>query len=701
MDAMNRSLPHLVVFALGLAAVLWIAAGYIGASPLALAVTVSIGALYLVGARELLRYRRATATLEQANAALSQPPPSLGDWLAPLDPSLRQAVRLRVEGERVPLPAPALTPYLVGLLVLLGMLGTLLGMMLTLRGTGMALETATDLQAIRDSLAAPVKGLGFAFGTAIAGVATSAMLGLLSALCRRERQDAVHALDARIATTLHAHSQAHQRTQMLALLQQQADAMPTLVDRMHAMASALERHSLAANERQAQEQAAFHARAEDIHAQLAHAARQSIERNASESVRIAGEALRPAVEATMAALARDAGALHEAVAHAAQAQMQALAGGLESGHARIAALWEQALATQARANTQQAADLRDAMDRFTGTFEQRSAQLLDGLAGRLDATAGGLESAWRQALARQDAANEAMATRNGDALAAAAGTFEQHAAALLGHVDHAHAELQARLAAQDEQRLAAWTAQLASTGESLRGHWTQAGAQLAERQQQVCETLASTAREITAQSKAQAGDTIAEISRLVQAASEAPRAAADVVAELRQKLSDSMVRDSAMLEERAQLLGTLGTLLDAVNHASTEQRAAIDALVTTSADLLERVGTRFTDQVEAEAGKLAEAATQVEVGATEVASMGDAFGAAVQVFGDANERLMERLQRIEGALDRSLARSDEQLAYYVAQAREVIDLSLLTQQQIIGDLQQLQASRPAPAAEAA
>ncbi|MCA0395535.1 MAG: DUF802 domain-containing protein, partial [Proteobacteria bacterium] len=351
---MNRSLPHLVVFALGLAAVLWIAAGYIGASPLALAVTVSIGALYLVGARELLRYRRATATLEQANAALSQPPPSLGDWLAPLDPSLRQAVRLRVEGERVPLPAPALTPYLVGLLVLLGMLGTLLGMMLTLRGTGMALETATDLQAIRDSLAAPVKGLGFAFGTAIAGVATSAMLGLLSALCRRERQDAVHALDARIATTLHAHSQAHQRTQMLALLQQQADAMPTLVDRMHAMASALERHSLAANERQAQEQAAFHARAEDIHAQLAHAARQSIERNASESVRIAGEALRPAVEATMAALARDAGALHEAVAHAAQAQMQALAGGLESGHARIAALWEQALATQARANTQQA-----------------------------------------------------------------------------------------------------------------------------------------------------------------------------------------------------------------------------------------------------------------------------------------------------------------------------------------------------------
>src|SRR5690606_19813966 len=92
-------------------------------------------------------------------------------------------------------------------------------------------------------------------------------------------------------------------------------------------------------------------------------------------------------------------------------------------------------------------------------------------------------------------------------------------------------------------------------------------------------------------------------------------------------------------------------------------------------------------------GKLGDVAAQVSVGAAEVASMGDAFGAAVQLFGDSNEKLLDRLQGIEGALDKSLARSDEQLAYYVAQAREVIDLSLLTQRQVIEDLQQLQASR--------
>src|SRR6201999_4592839 len=116
--------------------------------------------------------------------------------------SLRNAVRLRVEGERVALPSPSLTPYLVGLLVLLGMLGTLLGMMATLRGTGMALESATDLEAIRGSLAAPVKGLGVAFGTSIAGVASSAMLGLLSALCRRERLQAVQQLDVKLESKI-------------------------------------------------------------------------------------------------------------------------------------------------------------------------------------------------------------------------------------------------------------------------------------------------------------------------------------------------------------------------------------------------------------------------------------------------------------------------------------------------------------------
>ena len=64
-------------------------------------------------------------------------------------------------------------------------------------------------------------------------------------------------------------------------------------------------------------------------------------------------------------------------------------------------------------------------------------------------------------------------------------------------------------------------------------------------------------------------------------------------------------------------------------------------------------------------------------------------------FGESNEALLARLESLEGALERSLVRSDEQLAYYVAQAREVVDLSLSAQRQITVDLQRLSGAEAA------
>ena len=94
-------------------------------------------------------------------------------------------------------------------------------------------------------------------------------------------------------------------------------------------------------------------------------------------------------------------------------------------------------------------------------------------------------------------------------------------------------------------------------------------------------------------------------------------------------------------------------------------------------------------------------AAQVTGSAVEVASLGEAFGAAVHLFGESNDKLVAHLQRIESALDKSLTRSDEQLAYYVAQAREVIDLSMLSQKQILEDLQRLGDQRALAGTEAA
>jgi hypothetical protein len=423
--------------------------------------------------------------------------------------------------------------------------------------------------------------------------------------------------------------------------------------------------------------------------------------SAAESARAAGAALQPAMEATMAAHALEMAALRGTVEQAVQRQLDGLSSGFESTTANVANRWNEALEAHRSASESLAKDLRTSLEGFTQTLEQRSTALLDGVSTRLDATAGHVSQAWTDALTQQERASEKLAEHNREALTTAASAFEQHSAALLRAVDQSHAGLQTELASRDQQRLDAWSASLETLATTLSQKWDETGARTASRQQEICDTLAQTARDISAQTEAHANGTIAEISRLVEAASEAPRAAAEVVAELRQKLSDSMVRDTAMLDERSRLLATLETLLDAVNHASTEQRTAVDALVSTSAGLLERVGTQFNDKVEAETRKLGDVAAQVAGSAVEVASLGEAFGMAVRLFGESNDKLTAHLQRIEAALDKSLLRSDEQLAYYVAQAREVIDLSMLSQKQIVEDLQQLAGQRASAGADAA
>lgn len=802
---LNKSLFP-AVFVAGLAVLCWVGASYLGSHWLALAVVALIAAGYLAGALELRRYRQATATLEQAVDGLTAPPAQLGEWLGRLHPSLRNAARLRIEGERAPLPAPTLAPYLVGLLVLLGMLGTLLGMTVTLRGTGLALESASDLDAVRAAIAAPVAGLGFAFGTSIAGVAASAVLGLLSALSRRERAQAVQRLDAAIAGALRPHSRTHQRERAFELLQRQTEAMPALVQQLQAAMAALERHSQLAHERQSEQQEAFHQRTEAAYARLAESVERSLKDSVGEGARAASAALQPAVDATMAAIARDSAALHERVGAAVQQQLDGLSNGFAAAASAAAGSWTGALAEHRSGNEALLRDLRAALDGFAGTFERGAGGLLQDVSARMDQSAERSAQAWNEALSRQSQAHESLAERNRAALDAAAAAFERHAAQLVRVVEGSHADLQSALESRDRERLAAWSEAFAATTAALGDrweqsqvriaasqqdicdtlartsqemsahaqaqaretiaeisrlvdaaseapkaaagvvagfeahaaelvrivrqsqaelqsaldsrererldawtqafgalsaelgqHWRQAGELAASRQQEVCDTLARTAQDVSAQAQAQARDTIAEISRLVDAAAQAPKAAAEVVAELRQKLSDSMVRDTAMLEERNRLLATLETLLDAVNHASGEQRAAVDALVASSAELLERAGARLNERVEADAGRLDSAAAQLSAGALEVAGLGDAFAAVVQQFGETHERLAERLHGVETALDKSLARSDEQLAYYVAQAREVVDLSVLSQKQIIEELQRLADSQAAGA----
>ena len=719
---MNRNLFR-IAFLLGAIAVVWVGAGFLVSNVLALIMTVTIGAVYVFGALELRQFRQASVMLATALQAIPDQLSNLGDWLSSVPPSLQNAVRLRIEGERIGLPGPALTPYLVGLLVMLGMLGTFLGMVVTLNGAAFSLEGTTDLQAIRSALAAPIKGLGLAFGTSVAGVATSAMLGLMSALSRRERMLAAQLLDTKIATVLRGFSLTHQRQATYKALQFQAQALPDVVDKLQAMMAQMDRMSQQLNERLLSNQGSFHTEVKGIYSDLAASVEKSLKDSLSQSAQIAGESLKPVVEVAMRGIAQEARLLHERVMDTAQLQ-------------------------------------------------------LDGLTAKIGATAATVTDSWTAALAHHERTSASMVMGVGQSLTAFAQTFEQRSESLLASVNAAYSTLQDDHATSDRQRLAAWTGSLDTMAATLQLEWQQTGEQTLSQQQQICTTLARTAQEITAQVHANAGNTLGEITRLmtcaedlirsritseadwatqhsqrmdqlvnvlrgelgalrdeeaqrghaaverlgelqtalthhlttlgtaledpitrlIETASEAPRAAADVIGQLRQEMSSSIVRDNALLEERSRIMETLNSLLDGINHASAEQRAVIDSLVASSAVTLNQAGSQFAENVGVEAAKLSDIAAHVTSSAVEVSSLSESFSFAVNSFSEANEKLIGNLQRIEVAMDKSMVRSDEQLGYYVAQAREIIDLSIMSQKEIFEELRQLP-GKQAPSAQ--
>ena len=168
---MKRS-AFLIAFALGLLAMVWVTSAVASSHPLVLAMSTLIGAVYVFGALELHQYRATTRTLQEALDKTPADLAQLDEWLVTLPAGLHNTVRQRIDGEGVALPGPTFTPFLVGLLVMLGMLGTFLGMVVTLNGAVFALEGSNSIAGVRAAFSEPIKGLGLAFGTSVAGVAT-------------------------------------------------------------------------------------------------------------------------------------------------------------------------------------------------------------------------------------------------------------------------------------------------------------------------------------------------------------------------------------------------------------------------------------------------------------------------------------------------------------------------------------------------
>lgn len=741
----NRTMVSLAFIA-GLLSLVWIGSGLIAHS-IAMVITAAIAIAYLMGALELRRFRAMTGALTHALGQVPQPLTQLGDWLDQLPSTFQYVIRQRLQGERAALPGLSLTPYLIGLLVMLGMLGTFLGMVVTFQGAVFALEGSADLAAIRSALATPIKGLGLAFGTSVMGVASSAALGLMAAISRRERVLIVRQLDVLIANTLHPFSVAHQREQAFEAIQQQTQGLPKVIDHIQTLIESIHQQHQQLHQQLVQQQDQFHQKTSTAYTDLSTSVAQSLTSSLTSCTQTVTQSLQPQITAALHALTtesqRQQMQLHESV----QAHFHRIHEQFHATTSTVAGTWEQALQTQTHSNEQLIKGITHTLAQTQDRIQQHShallgeintaitqsitartsaeQQQLDAWTQSLDTVASTLQTQWHQA--SQDHAAQQKAAC--ETLQATAHTIQEH----IGHQTQHTAEHITRLLnasdtllAQRTQAEQAWAAQHSTHIQQITQMWRseladlrtqenergQAATQRMEQWQNQLHEHLQTQRD-TDHTHAQAavarlaelqtaltqhlstlGTALeAPLTRLLETSAQAPQAAAQVISQLHREMSAltarDMQRDTQAAQERTVWTEKMDALMLNLHETTAAQRAAMNQLTSDTHNTIEHISHAWNHTFATQTQHTTDIATQVTSSASELAKLAAAFEHGVQLFTTSNQTLTNHLQQLATALENTTQRSDEQLAYYVAQAREIVDLSISAQQSIVQDLHTL------------
>ncbi|MCV2348285.1 hypothetical protein [Paucibacter sp. Y2R2-4] len=626
---MNRSLNALypIAMAAGLAGIAGAGLAAAKNHPVALAMAVLIAVFFVIGAWELAAFRRDNRALAAATEREVQGEVQ-DDWIAAVPLALRSAVQMRLEGQRVALPGLALAPALAGLLVLLGMLGTFIGLVITLSTTASALGASADLTALRSALGAPIQGLGLAFSASVAGVAGSAMLGLMVALARRERAACGALLDVALLGRLRPLTAAHQR----ALEQQALHAAE--VERENAkqaeMLALLQQFTERIAEQLSAQNSRFHSETSQAYAALASSVDATLRGSLVDAAKEAGAAIQPAATAAMAAIAQEAASLHERVGSAVTDQLTALSRRFEESAERMAHHHGQAAQAQSTA-LQEQRELALQFLKDAGAASQRASELqaqrsasdsqamltaIDAMATRQQAAQAQADQArWASFQTHLDALTEQQSAARA-LVAQAAQQFATQTQALLDRVSEGQTRQLSLLAELDAQRRA----------EAL------ADAKAMSQEREGVEQLLSMQREEALQmlrdSEARARQGVAEITRLC-----AEQAQAGVTA-----LADAFTRLQASKESNdAQQLAAWRAELASAGAAQLKQQQVLaDDLLANTRSLVEQAES-YSQKTLAEAGAVLQAA-------------GDAPRAAVEVVSALREQLAQSQAQDRAAL---------------------------------------------------
>jgi len=526
-------------------------------------------------------------------------------------------------------------------------------MIVTLGGAASALDNSTELSAIRSALAAPIAGLSLAFGTSIAGVAASAMLGLASTLSRRDRLQASRALDTALREKLHHLSADHQRQQAFQALESQAQALPQMASAMERMTARMEQLGEQLEQSLTRNQQEFHSTVGSHYQTLADSVAQSLKTALDDSSKLAAERVESIVIQAMQHLQRDAHTLQQSWSDDARQQLAELTAGFQKTTSEAGERWQQNLNEQQQLNA-----------RILETLEQRSQQSQHQLLEQLKTWASDITKQQQIGLTEQ----------------------QQQLAESAEHLKSGSAELVESQRAGIEQLVAIIGKQLSELREQEAGRTDASAARMESLEATVTTHLAELGTALEA-----------PMTRLIETASETPKAAAEVIRQLQSEIARNSERENEMLDERQRLVQELDTLLENQRSTADSQREAVDTLITGAGETLTGISERFNTLIQEQSQQLGKLGDNITGSSQEVGALSDAFAQAIELFSQSNQQVIGSLADIQKALDKAGNRHDEQLAYYVAQAREVIDLSVSAQKDVIDAAAALRRAEPSEA----
>ncbi|MGZ3420083.1 MAG: hypothetical protein ACXVEE_19565 [Polyangiales bacterium] len=634
----------------------------------------------IVGIAELIaRVRRADAIAREVAGLPKDPSEESVDASSP---SVRAFLRARIAGNAGAPASPPIASYLIGLLVMIGLLGTFMGLFESLKGAREALGAAADPATLRAGLSAPIQGLSRAFGTSAAGVSASAMLGLALVMMRRAESDALGSLAAYASGPLGPLTVARRTLAALESMARQGNALPEASSALSEGAASLGevgrevRTSLGeiVHEVRSSMQATTGVVREELRS-VARAVREDLRGSAESTAKAVSEAVSPRLDAAVAAVGQSGRAQSEAFAKALAAESEARIV-REKAHA---AGMQEAIARETKGVVAAISSSRDLLvesemaradavaSSLKATADTVGASLLsvaDAISSKLAAQAEREDALFAKLEQVSSKLAEELATHQRLLDAEAATRFEAH----LEHLE----QLRTELRADDQLRAVAIADHHRSTAEATAEKLASFVSSLREGDdERVTQVTARMERQLEALAASVSGSLDAVVKSTQAAPEAAARVIDDAAARLRIQLEAESARE-ARIGELVERVGTLATTVEAASVARLDAHA-----VATSEQLeahLESLALSVANSLEgvmksAENTRNADAARDERIGA--LLERFDQLSQRIDAQTAANaERILELEIKLEEVYSKSADAWTERLAAHQASVED-------------------------------